>query len=389
MTSRLFKSFMQAGFECSTHQLRNGRRLDVIAASQHDRMTAADYRGLQRFGIRTVRDGLRWYRIEPSPGRYDWSSFLPMLQMACRTETEVIWDLCHYGYPDDLDIFTPVFVERFARYAGAVARLIREETAGVPFYCPINEISFWAWAGGDTGYLNPFAQGRDHELKRQLVRAAIAAIEAIWDVDPQARIVHAEPVINIVADPAQPDDQETAEGYRLAQYQSWDMLAGRLCPELGGAERYLDVLGVNYYWNNQWIHNGLTLDLGHPQYRPFRRMLLEVYERYRRPLFIAETGVEADRRPSWLTYIGAETRAAMQMGIPIEGLCWYPIVNHLGWDNERYCPNGLFGDPNEASQRSMYEPLASELQHQHRLFSDLLGAAQEKDCASVRQGSTP
>ena len=214
-----------------------------------------------------------------------------------------------------------------------------------------------------------------HALKRQLVRAAIAAIEAIWDVEPQARIVHAEPAINIVADPARPDEQKVAEGHRLAQYQSWDMLAGRLCPELGGAWRYLDVLGVNYYWNNQWIHNGPTLDLGHPQYRPFRRILLEVYERYRRPLFIAETGVEADRRPSWLTYIGAEARAAMQTGIPIEGLCWYPIVNHLGWDDERYCPNGLFADPNEAGQRSVYEPLADELQHQHRLFSDLLDAA--------------
>ena len=34
----------------------------------------------------------------------------------------------------------------------------------------------------------PYARGRDGELKRQLVRAAIAAAEAIWDVDRRARI---------------------------------------------------------------------------------------------------------------------------------------------------------------------------------------------------------
>ena len=153
------KALCRQALSARRTRLRSGRRLDVIAASQHDRMTATDYQGLQRFGIRTVRDGLRWHRVEPSPGRYDWTSFLPMLQAACRTETEVIWDLCHYGYPDDLDIFTPVFVDRFARYAGAVARLVREETVLVPFYCPVNEISFWAWAGGEVEYMTTFCTG--------------------------------------------------------------------------------------------------------------------------------------------------------------------------------------------------------------------------------------
>jgi hypothetical protein len=30
-----------------------------------------------------------------------------------------IWDLCHYGYPDDADPFAPDFAERFARYCRA------------------------------------------------------------------------------------------------------------------------------------------------------------------------------------------------------------------------------------------------------------------------------
>ena len=61
------------------------------------------------------------------------------------------------------------------------------------------------------------------------------------------------------------------------------------------------------------------------QYRSFRHILGTVYTRYRRPLFVAETGVEADRRPAWLAYIGAEARAAMRAGGPLAGLCWYPL----------------------------------------------------------------
>ena len=120
-----------------------------------------------------------------------------MLRAARDTGTQVIWDLCHWGWPDDLDIWSPAFVDRFAAFAAAAARLVREETDDVPFYVPVNEISFWAWAGGSLGFINPMAEGRGDELKAILVRAAIAGIEAVRAVDPRARIVSAEPAINV------------------------------------------------------------------------------------------------------------------------------------------------------------------------------------------------
>merc|ERR1712015_178392 len=165
----LFQSFFLGGFECSSHRRSDGRRLDLLAATGHDRWAAHDYAVLQRHGLKTVRDGLRWHLIETSAGRYDWSSFLPMLQAAQRQRLQVIWDLCHYGWPDDIDIWRPQFVERFARYAGAAAQLIKDETDTVPIYAPLNEISFWSWAGGDEAYFNPMARGRGFELKHQLV----------------------------------------------------------------------------------------------------------------------------------------------------------------------------------------------------------------------------
>src|SRR6185503_21374400 len=77
-----FRSFFAAGFECSAHRRADGRRLDLLSATRHDLLAAADYRTLAGFGLRTMRDGLRWHLIETRAQTYDWSSFLPMLRAA-------------------------------------------------------------------------------------------------------------------------------------------------------------------------------------------------------------------------------------------------------------------------------------------------------------------
>ena len=174
--AQLFQSFLLGGFECSTHRRCDGVRLDVLATTEHDRRAAADYRLLQRHGIRTARDGLRWHLVERQPGRYDWSSFTPMARAAHDTGTQVIWDLLHYGWPDGIDIWSAAFVDRFAAFARAAAQVWRDTTDAVPFWTPVNEISFFAWAGGDVACMNPCERGRSGELKDQLVRAAVAAI---------------------------------------------------------------------------------------------------------------------------------------------------------------------------------------------------------------------
>jgi hypothetical protein len=367
----LFDSYFLGGFECSTHRHRHGRRLDLIAMTGHDRAAAQDYHWMVRHGIRTVRDGVRWHLVETSPGRYDWSSFLPMLHASRDVGVRVIWDLCHYGWPDDIDIWTPAFVERFARYTRAVAELVRKETDAIPFYCPVNEISFWAWAGGEVALFNPLARGRGPALKDQLVRAAIAAIEAIWGVDPWARIVHADPVIHVLPRPDRPQDREQAEVSRRAQFEAWDMLSGRLWPALGGQPKYLDILGVNYYSDNQWFLGGGTIELGHPLYRPFRDILAEVHERYERPLFVAETGAESVTRVPWLRYVAGEVRAAVEADIPVEAICLYPIADYPGWDNGRHCEVGLLGLLDHQGRRAVYQPLADELRRQQASFDGL------------------
>ena len=358
------------GFECSTHRRCDGKRLDMIAATRHDELATGDYLRLRQQGIGTARDGLRWHLIERTPGEYDFSSALPMVRAARETGTQVIWDLCHYGWPDWLDIFRPEFVTRFAQFARAFVRLLTNEDDRVPFITPINEISFFSWAGGHVGFFNPCVRRRGRKLKAQLVRAVVEAIEAVWSINPRTRVMQVDPLINVVAaDPSNARQRRTAESYRRSQFDAWDMLAGRLLPELGGAMKYMDVLGVNFYSTNQWIHEGgAKIFRGHSQYRPFRHMLKEVYERYERPLFVAETGIEDEARPAWLRYVGREVRGAMRAGVPVEGICLYPIVNHPGWSDERHCHNGLWDYPEGKGGRAVYQPLAEELRRQRVRF---------------------
>lgn len=364
----LFKSFLQGGFECSTHRRKDGQRLDVISATWHNVLALRDYRVLADMGILTVRDGVRWHLIEARPNQYDLSSVIPMLRAARMTGTEVIWDLFHYGWPDDIDIFSSEFVRRFESFARAFARVLRNETDGHAFICPMNEPSFLSWAGGEVARINPCVKGRGFELKAQLVRAAIAATKAIREILRDVQIVFCEPAIHIVADPLRPQDGPPAEAYRLLQFQALDMLMGREYVRLRGGPECVDILGVNYYPNNQWIHNGPTLGREHRLHRPFRHMLREIHERYDRPIFISETGTEGEKRPEWLAYIANEVAAARDAGVPVEGICLYPIANHPGWDNDRHCHNGLLDYPDENGNREVYEPLAREIKRQQKRF---------------------
>src|ERR1041385_1144970 len=371
---KLFESFFLGGFECSTHRLATGQRVDEIAFTHHDRFAGEDYRRLIEQGIRTAREGLRWHLIEQRQGKYDWASLLPVLRAAQSARVQVIWDVFHYGWPDDwLDLFEPRFVDALAKFAREFGQLWKNETDDILFACPTNEISFFSWAAGESAVLNPFATRRGDELKEQLVRANIAVCESLWDIDQRTRIAQIDPMINVLPlDPNNEQQVHEAESYRTSQFQAWDMLSGRLKPELGGAPKYLDTIGANYYVHNQWILGQGFIDQNNPRYKPLRNIIKEIYDRYQRPFFIAETGIEDNLRPKWFRYACGEALAAANDGVQLEGICLYPIVNHPGWLDDRHCHNGLWDYANEKGDREIYQPLADELQRQRNIFRDEL-----------------
>ena len=343
----LFRSFWMGGFEAATHINSAGQRLDMIAGVQHDTEADRDYGLLRSFGMKTARDAVRWHLIDRS-GSYDFSSFGPMLQAAIENRVQVIWDLCHYGWPDDLDLFSTAFVERFARFCAATARFVREHTDEIPFYAPVNEISFLAW-GASRDFMFPYALGRDEEIKFQLVRAAIAGCEAIWSVDSRARFVYPEPTVHVVPPRLKPQFAALAQQHRQSQFEAWDLIAGRAAPELGGHPKYLDILGSNFYHSNQWEVEGEGRlrwedEPRDDRWLPYHRLLAEIYARYRRPLFIAETSHVGSGRARWIREIGHEVFLARRSGVPLEGVCLYPILDRYDWQDANHWHNSGLWD---------------------------------------------
>jgi hypothetical protein len=370
-STSIFQSFVHAGFECSTHNLRNGRRLDLLQSTQHDRFAFQDYVALQRFGIGTVRVGARWHLIEHSPGEYNFDSLAVILDPAVRSDTQIVLDLLHFGWPDHIAVFSPAFPHRFGQFVLELTRFLKRHGSNCRMFAPVNEISFLSWAGGEKGLLNPYSTTRAAELKRVLVKTAAVASEILLNELEEVRLISPEPVIHIVGNPSVQGDEADAERYRIAQFEAWDMLAGRVAPELGGRSEYLDILGVNFYDRNEWVHNSETfLRRTDPRYRPFHRILEEVWHRYSRPIFVAETGAENGARAEWFSYICDEVALAHQAGIPVHGICLYPILNHPGWEDDRHCCNGLLDYADAAGNREVYRPLAEAiLNQQQRLRS--------------------
>jgi beta-glucosidase/6-phospho-beta-glucosidase/beta-galactosidase len=357
----LLGSWFLAGFEGSTHRRSDGRRLDMVAATGHDRFVDHDYQRMKRIGIYGARESLRWHLVEHAPGSYDFRSEVGRLRASVRHGITVAWDLCHFGWPDHVDPFGQDFTDRFAAWARAVAVVVGNETPPPHWFVPQNEISFLAWAGGEVGVMNPHSRSRGPELKRHLVAGAIRAMDAIRSVLPDARFLHPEPLINVATDPERPHQRHQAAQATEAQFEAWDMLAGRLAPELGGSEAHLDVLGANYYPDNQWMEGGGSIPHDSAHRAPLSSLLTQLHRRYRRRILISETGTEDEARPRWLREVSSEAAEAVASGVPLGGICLYPVVNHPGWEDERHCRNGVWDYPGPRGGRAAHRPLVRQL----------------------------
>ena len=358
----MFRSFYLAGFECTTGYNMHGEWIDQIAATGHDLHVEADYDRLGEVGIHAVREAIRWPLVDQR-GHYDFSSVQPFVDAALRKGFDVIWDLFHYGYPEDLDPFGHGFVDRFAAYCGAAARYIGARMPGPCYFTPVNEPSYFAWAAGEVGRFAPHARGRGYELKVVLARAALAGIAAIRREVPGARIVNVDPICRVVA---AHDDAGQAEHTRRFNeewvYEFWDIVSGRKLPELGGSPGALDIVGLNYYWTNQWElgSEGVPLGDDDPRRVPLGELVRAAWRRYGNEVLITETSALGDARAPWIHELSAMAQGLLAEGVPLSGICLYPILGMPEWhDRKQWTRMGLWDLEHEQDvlQRKACEPV--------------------------------
>ena len=347
-----FQSFFQGGFECAYPIDEHHVRMDLLADTKHDLYCRSDYELMRSLGIETVREGLSWSQIDKGHAVYDFSRFEKMMKIGKVTHTEQIWDLNHFDYPEYIDFFSDEFPQAFASYAQQAIKTLRTYSEKTLYIVPQNEISFFSFIGGDHGVWAPHQKNRGVEMKKQLVKATLLAMKAIWDVDTDVRFIHVDPIFyRTPKDLSSPEQRAVADAFIEAKFQAWDMISGAVFPELGGDPEYLDILGANYYYYNQeWIvdaHNPAdiryeTIPLNSQKRISIRAFLQEIHDRYRRPIVITETGGWGDLRKKWWGRILPECLVALDKGSPLYGICSYPIIDRPDWTDGHLTNSGFY-----------------------------------------------
>jgi len=358
-----FNTFFMGGFECADHINRSGTRINLLHETAHSEKVYTDYALLVQAGIKTVREGICWSDVETIPYAYDFTEVRRRIDAANYFGIQQIWDLCHFGYPDDLIPTHPLFADRFSTLCLAFATFFKAYTDNTLYVIPINEISFLSWHSGDMRGTVPFAVNSGFDIKYHLCKAAIKGIETLKKVIPDCRILTIEPLIRIHDNVFCPD-AERVHQMNEDQYQAMDIIGGYMCPELGGDPSYLDILGFNYYYNNQWVHYGPTLvwdDENEPGTK-LSTLLDMAYRRYQRPIVLSETGHFGEDRAKWMRYITDECKQALFNGVELEGICIYPVIDRPDWDDLSYYSNCGIWDFGHGKERVVHEPYYAMVQ---------------------------
>jgi hypothetical protein len=364
----LFASPLAVAFDTACQRGRDGTWTDLAAATGHDRFAGRDYARVAGLGVSTVREGARWPKVEREPGQYDFRPLAPLVAAAREHGLEIVWTLCDGGWPADLDPMQPAFVRRFASFARALARFLREESATcAPWIVPVDQLGHRAWIGGELGHAPPYLEERGFELQAQLVRAAVAAADAFRLVLPAARVMCAEPLVHVAAHPDRPDDADDALGAAARRHLAIDMLTGGTWPQLGGEPRQLDAVGVTYHPGSQWYyggpqHPGPPITPGAPGWRPLRELLQETAERYGKPVCIAATGRDGSLASAWLRYVCGEAHRAALGGATITGVVLEPALDcPAGVPGRRRASQGIWGAADAPGHRETDAALANQV----------------------------
>lgn len=365
-----FKTFWMGGFECADQQNAFGNRVDLAVQTGHLDHAEEDYRKLAALGIFTIREGIRWSAVEKVPYQYNFRDAENLITAAENTGMQIVWDICHFGFPDDLTPLHPMFARRFSHLCAAFVEFLLERLPGREIIIvPINEASFLSWLGGEVRGTSPYTRGQGWDVKYHLMKAYIEGVRMIKNLHPAIRVLSSEPLVHIAPlDYSDPRSVLEAKARHEDQFQVLDILCGRICPELGGSPELLDFVGLNFYYNNQWInetHEFLPWaeEPQNPYWKNLSSLLLEVFVRYGKPLLITETGHPKEDRPLWLRHIIREIEVAQRQGLPLLGCCLYPVIDRPDWDfPDQWHHSGIWDIHNpQTLERIPYEPLLNLL----------------------------
>lgn len=337
------------GIECSA-PLVDGRRVDELVKTGHHERFREDFELARALGVRYLRYGIPFHRVNPAPDRFDWAWLDAALEACNQAGLTPIADLMHFGVPDDIrDYQNPALVDRFEAYVLAFV----ERYPWVRYYTPVNEPFITADFSARSGFWNEQLVN-----ERAFVRALLNVMRCV--VRGAAILRRARPDVVLVqaetchyAHPLVPAATDRALLENELRFVTFDLAFGRPLPDL--VRRHLLDHGASAEDLAWYEHHGDEANwiVGNDYYetseleveadgrlRPRRGKQLgyeilarQYHERLGRPIMHTETNMDAHRAGEWLKAQWDAVTRLRADGIPIRGFTWYGLVNHVDWDS--------------------------------------------------------
>src|SRR5258706_10960745 len=265
-------------------------------------------------GLKAIRWGVPWYKVEPEPGKFDWDwtdQVIPY--MVEELKINPIIDLIHYGCPFWLErgFVNKDYPQMVARFAAAFAERYKHL---IHWYTPLNEPIITALMCGMRSLWPPYLRGEKGYIRimLQLAKGIIRTIKALKEIDPNSVMVHVEATgmtRTIRGDLGSLAREEMHRGYL-----GYDLITGRISHDhllfswllrngappddllhLQENRISLDIIGMNLY--PQLSTKQIYLDKqgriafreAEPEGQGFSELIRHYYERYRVPIMITET----------------------------------------------------------------------------------------------------
>lgn len=383
------------GVECSVVRTRDKVRNQLIDTGHISRPGDIDL--IAGLGLKTVRYPVLWEMVEAEQGRHDWSWTDERLDRFRAHGISPIAGLVHHGSgPRWTDLLDPLFPERLAAYAGAVAA----RYPWMSLYTPVNEPFTTARLSALYGLWHPFTRDEAacFRVTVNQCRAIAMAMRAVREVNPAARLVQTEDFGRIHA-PPHLDYQARYENER--RWLAIDLLTGRVVPGHRFHARLLgagvpaehlrqlsddpcppDIIGIDYYLTSDRLldhraelypgeelgGNGqhsyvdvaaVRSDL--PQDRPgLANRIREVWERYGLPIAVTElhNGCTRDEQLRWFMEGWAAANELKADGVDIRAVASWSLFGACDWNTmltreEGHYESGAFDSRYDPPQRTI------------------------------------
>jgi dTDP-4-dehydrorhamnose reductase len=358
------------GVECTVNRVGNTFH-DQLERSGHARHPE-DLDRFAALGLTVLRYPVLWERLPPQGlDRADWSWTDERLERLRSLGLTPIAGLLHHGSgPPTTNLLAPDFPTRLASYAGAVAR----RYPWINSYTPVNEPLTTARFSALYGHWYPHARDGRSFLRALInqCRAVALSMAAIREVTPTARLVQTEDLGKTFST-GRLTYQAEFENER--RWLSFDLLCGRvdrdhaLWPWLrrqGISEAELawfldhpcppDTFGLNYYLTSERFlddrlehyptstHGGN----GRDRYADVeavrvrdegisgpRALLLEVWERYHRPLAVTEVhnGCTREEQVRWLMEVWDAAQGLRRIGVQVQAVTAWALLGTFDWNS--------------------------------------------------------